>query len=73
MRLIDADKLQRHGSRGGVVHWQDIEDADCIDLVMCGDCKHASCWTGRKMKCKKFGQILDQKFFCAYGEEIDHE
>lgn len=24
-RYIDADKLQRHGNRGGVVYWRDIE------------------------------------------------
>ena len=31
-RYIDADALQRHGQRGGLVHWKDIEDASSIDL-----------------------------------------
>lgn len=24
-RYIDADNLQRHGKRGGVVYWRDID------------------------------------------------
>ena len=31
MRLIDADALPRHGNRGGLVHWEDIEKAPMID------------------------------------------
>ena len=31
MRLIDADALPRHGDRGGLVHWKDIEDAPTIE------------------------------------------
>lgn len=31
MRLIDADALPRHGQRGGLVHWQDIENAPTVD------------------------------------------
>ena len=30
-RLIDADPLPRHGDRGGLVHWQDIENAPTIE------------------------------------------
>ena len=33
MRLIDADILPRHGSRGGLVWWKDIEDAPTVDAV----------------------------------------
>ena len=33
MRLIDADKLPRHGGRGGIVHWSDIEKAPTVDAV----------------------------------------
>ena len=32
MRLIDADTLPRHGDRGGLVHWRDIENAPTIEL-----------------------------------------
>lgn len=31
MRLIDADALPRHGKRGGIVHWKDIENTPTID------------------------------------------
>ena len=33
MRLIDADALPRHGQRGGIVHWKDIDNAPTIDAV----------------------------------------
>lgn len=41
MRLIDADALPRHGQRGGLVHWQDIENAptvDAVPVIRCVDC-----------------------------------
>lgn len=41
MKLIDADILPRHGNRGGLVRWQDIEDAPTIDaepVTRCADC-----------------------------------
>jgi len=31
MRIIDADALPRHGQRGGIVYWKDIEDAPIIE------------------------------------------
>lgn len=31
-RYIDADKLQRHGKRGGVVYWRDIEAQPTADV-----------------------------------------
>lgn len=43
MRLIDADKLPRHGGRGGIVHWTDIEKAptvDAVPVIRCYECKH---------------------------------
>ena len=33
MRLIDADALPRHGGRGGLVNWYDIEKAPTVDAV----------------------------------------
>ena len=33
MRLIDADVLPRHGKRGGLVRWQDIEKAPTVDAI----------------------------------------
>lgn len=39
MRLIDADTLPRHGDRGGLVHWQDIEDAPAIEPPRWIPCK----------------------------------
>jgi hypothetical protein len=32
MKIIDADTLPRHGRRGGVVYWKDIENAPTIDV-----------------------------------------
>lgn len=32
MRLIDADALPRHGQRGGLVYWRDIENAPTIGI-----------------------------------------
>ena len=47
MRLIDADALPRHGNRGGLVHWKDIENAptiDAVQVVRCKDCmKQPTC------------------------------
>ena len=31
-RYIDADNLQRHGKRGGVVYWRDIEAQPTADV-----------------------------------------
>ena len=31
-RYIDADKLPRHGNRGGVVYWRDIEKHPTADV-----------------------------------------
>lgn len=31
MRLIDADILPRHGNRGGLVYWKDVENAPTVD------------------------------------------
>lgn len=70
MRLIDADKLPRHGGRGGIVHWTDIEKAptvDAVPVIRCKDCKH------RYMKdmvwqCP-FGLPGGPDFWCGYGAE----
>lgn len=35
-RLIDADALPRHGRRGGLVNWKDIENAPTVDAVRHG-------------------------------------
>lgn len=32
-RYIDADNLPRHGNRGGVVYWRDIEAQPTVDVV----------------------------------------
>lgn len=84
-RYIDADKLQRHGNRGGVVYWRDIEaqpTADVIEVVRCKDCKHYVLHTlfGRtqgwcERLCDKFDKSLahgtEGDDFCSYGERSD--
>lgn len=67
MRLIDADALPRHGQRGGLVHWKDIEDAPSIEIVRCQDCKY---WVYNfngcaRNPCTEPWYALD---FCNYGE-----
>ena len=32
MRYIDADNLPRHGNRGGIVYWRDIETQPTADV-----------------------------------------
>ena len=32
MRYVDADNLPRHGNRGGVVYWRDIEAQPTADV-----------------------------------------
>lgn len=33
MRYIDADKIPRHGKRGGECYWQEIEKLQTADVV----------------------------------------
>jgi len=69
-RWIDADALPRHGQRGGIVHWKDIEDAPSIEIIRCGECK----WFDSKGHCMRltaeYGTYEDVRTddFCSYGE-----
>ena len=73
MRLIDADILPRHGNRGGLVRWSDIEEAPTTEIVYYGDCKYSGAWFGHTMKCKRFHQLFDESFYCAFGEWVEEE
>ena len=68
MRLIDADALPRHGNRGGLVHWKDIENAptiDAVQVVRCKDCmKQPTC---------NFTQYQGNNGFCSLAERKDDE
>jgi len=71
-RWIDADALPRHGQRGGIVHWKDIEDAPSIEIIRCGECKY---WkstvqmpNGTEVKCL-YGRNADD--FCSYGSRSE--
>lgn len=87
MRLIDADALPRHGQRGGLVHWKDIENAPTINAVpkqhlvnwahvtRCKDCKHRDP-EDKKCDCGHAIQWQvprDDDWFCADGERKDNE
>ena len=66
-KYIDADALPRHGQRGGLVHWKDIEEAPSIDIVRCQDCKY---WVYHfngcaRNPCTEPWYATD---FCNYGE-----
>lgn len=70
MRLIDADALPRHGHRGGLVHWKDIEDAptiDAVEVVRCRDCT----LSGHMGWCSFWGEDVDEEGFCSYGERSE--
>lgn len=76
MRLIDADILPRHGNRGGLVHWKDIEDAptvDGVEVIRCAECKRSGTWFGHTMKCKRWNQLVDMSFYCGDGELVEDE
>ena len=75
-RYIDADKLQRHGKRGGVVYWRDIEaqpPADVVEVVRCKDCVYREVkgagmahWFGCRIM-----EHNDDDWYCSYGERAD--
>lgn len=81
-RLIDADALPRHGRRGGLVHWKDIENAPTIDaepVVRCKDCKwgvdyyhEGDCYCLHP-KCGLTYFDGSWKFYCADGERREDE
>lgn len=48
-----------------------IEEAPTIDLVRCADCKYSGAWFGHTMKCKRFHQLFDESFYCAFGEWVE--
>lgn len=71
-RYIDADKLQRHGNRGGVVYWRDIEaqpTADVVEVVRCKDCKYHAEFSS---KCNKLNLTpMWPNDYCSYGERAE--
>lgn len=72
MRYIDADKLQRHGNRGGVVYWRNIEaqltadvrdDATAHKVVGGGERDGTTCW----FECDNCGLAVDiGDVFCKH-------
>lgn len=73
-RYIDADALPRHGRRGGLINWKDIENAPKVDAV-----KHGH-WIAvnsdeEEYKCSECG---DKEYYtCNYcpncGAKMDEE
>ncbi len=71
-RYIDADKLQRHGNRGGVVYWRDIEAqfaanvrdyATAHKVVGGGERDGSTCW----FECDNCGLAVDiGDVFCKH-------
>lgn len=76
MRYIDADNLQRHGKRGGVVYWRDIDaqpTADVVEVVRCHDCKFAEVADANDSEdgyiCQFHrGSIWFSGSYCSWGE-----
>ena len=89
MRLIDADALPRHGQRGGLVHWQDIENAPTINAVpkqhlvnlayvtRCKDCIYSHEKSNDDNEwvivCDIWDDLTADYGFCAYGRKVDDE
>ena len=73
-RWIDADALPRHGQRGGIVHWKDIEDAPSIDIVRCKECKrrYRSGYRGDEYwVCDFMDAKIKDDDFCSYGSSSE--
>ncbi len=80
MRLIDADKLERHeadtyGAVEDVVYAEDIDSAPTIDavpVVRCFQCKH---YAKSMMWCAHEEGLAcpDKMDFCSYGERKEAE
>lgn len=72
MRLIDADALPRHGQRGGLVHWQDIENAPTIDAVEVVRCKNCFFYdpldSKRPFTCERSNMTVTETDYCSFGE-----
>lgn len=69
-RYIDANALQRHGQRGGLVHWKDIENAPHIDIVRCKECNAymTDGYTDGCGFCAYHHSVVRADDFCSYGE-----
>ena len=75
MRYIDADKIPRHGKRGGECYWQEIEQlptADVVEVVRCKDCKYGEVDDADfpdQYFCNQNGCDWNEgNHFCSYGE-----
>lgn len=77
-RYIDADNLPRHGNRGGLVYWRDIEaqpTADVVEVVRCKDCIYKE-ECGREVLINEYDDdkavdITGVLFYCSYGERAE--
>lgn len=75
-RWVDADALPRHGQRGGLVHWKDIEDAPSIDLVFCKDCRWARPRTLKGetgYRCLFHHTLKAESGYCDVGERREND
>lgn len=74
-RYIDANALQRHGQRGGLVHWKDIENAPHIDIVRCKECRWASPNKEGDYDCKCHIPIfrVDAEGYCYLADRKESE
>ena len=77
-RYIDADALPRHGQRGGIVHWKDIDDAPSIDICFCKECRYCKkkrgTFKGEPItfcRCEENNRDVESDDFCSYGERLE--
>ena len=80
MRYIDADKIPRHGKRGGECYWQEIEQLPTADvrenihakkIIGGGERDGATCW----VECSHCHGTVDlQDMFCKHcGAVLEYE
>lgn len=53
---------------------EELQSVDAVQVVRCGECKHATDWYGNKLLCKFWSEagigVFDNGF-CSYGERKD--
>lgn len=71
MRIVDIDNLPRHGGRGGLVYWKDIEE-QATEITLCKDCKWYINNTTVEASLKychwRTDENPDEDDFCPLGE-----
>ena len=73
-RYIDADKIPRHGKRGGECYWQEIEQLPTADVRENVRGEWINTTSGEHYKCSQCGTLapiwIDESNSCEYYKDI---